>query len=118
MPLLFVSLNSIPEPYTVINGDSPQTRVRVATPVALTWQDGTAQTWAADKPVTAVSAYGGVRVDSSTLNWLLVAVKGADRPSLVKELDRANLDTLLNGASWAPFRLLLGGLLVPIPQFS
>lgn len=119
MTVFYGSIDSVEVPFSLSAGASPTTCARMRDDATCTWQDATVDTWIGGR--TLPSAYGGATIDTTATVYLIMAVKGAALPVLVKEADFAAMDTVLAAAGYAsPQWTLLaridGGDLTPQPQ--
>lgn len=119
MPQFFATLNpSPPEPFALGKGATTTTDVRLAIKATVRWQDGTTEPHIPDGTLIA-SAYGGTTFDTTTFDWVLLAVLGQPF-RVLKELELASptgVDALLGGTpQWAPLRRITGPSCYPTPQ--
>ena len=116
MPQAFVAPASVPQPWALAGAGTGAASASASADILLTWQDSSTNTIHAG--TLALSAYDSAEtVDDVAFVWLLVVKQSHDDTALwVKELDRATLDTVLGGASWATPWRLCGGELIPVPQ--
>lgn len=117
MSRAFIAPQSVPDPFMIGSAASGQITVTTAADIFIpAWPDTTPQTIRAG--TQAISAYGGVSVDNTVDNYLIVLLEGQDAPRLVKEKDRAAIDSVLAGTfTWGAPWMIVNGQDYPTPQF-
>ena len=117
MPQGFCTLQAPPGIFALANGATTASQVQVMMAGTLVWSD--AGTDRLTPGVTKIlSAYSGASptIDTTTLVWLIMAIKGA-MPLLMHEADfPANVETVLSAATWAILGRVEGADLAVYPQ--
>ncbi len=91
-------------PFRASYPGTPNAGVQAGGDLDVVWSDGHADTIAAGTDAATVA--GATHVDGSAQTWLVVVQHGSAAITLVAQSDRANLDTLLPGATWAVYERL------------
>lgn len=119
--------SSVPVPLARSGANTATLRVAVASPITLTWTDGTTDTYdpaSTSYSPACLSAYDPTlatwSVDARQSVWLVVATHGIQHLLLIEEQDYATAGTLIGAISgagaWAPLWRINGDQIDPLDQ--